>query len=71
MGFKIIKAIKVKEEKDIDKYKEFDNADIILFDTPGMEKSLEFPENLITKLPLVTKYALAGSISEDNVENIS
>ena len=44
MGFKIIKAIKVKEEKDIDKYKEFDNADIILFDTPGMEKSLEFPK---------------------------
>ena len=37
MGFKIIKAIKVKEEKDIDKYKEFNQADIILFDTPGME----------------------------------
>ena len=42
MGFKVIKAIKVKEENDIDKYKEFTNADIILFDTPGMEKSLEF-----------------------------
>ena len=40
MGFKIIKAIKIKEEKDIDKYKDFTNADIILFDTPGMEKSL-------------------------------
>jgi phosphoribosylanthranilate isomerase len=53
MGLKVIKAIKVKEEKDIDKHKEFDNADIILFDTPGMEKSLEFPKNLITKLPLV------------------
>ena len=71
MGFKIIKAIKVKDEKDIDKYKEFDNADIILFDTPGMEESLEFPKNLITKLPIGTKYALAGSISEDNVENIN
>ena len=71
MGFKIIKAIKVKDEKDIDKYKEFDNADIILFDTPGMEESLEFPKNLITKLPVGTKYALAGSISEDNVENIN
>ena len=71
MGFKIIKAIKVKDEKDIEKYKEFDNADIILFDTPGMEKSLEFPKNLITKLPLGKKYALAGSISEGNVENIN
>ncbi len=71
MGFKIIKAIKVKNIKDIDKHKEFVNADIILFDTPGMEKSLEFPKNLITKLPIGSKFALAGSISEDNVENIS
>ena len=71
MGFKIIKAIKVKEEKDIDKHKEFNNADIILFDTPGMEKSLEFPKNLITKLPRGENYALAGSISEDNFQNIS
>ena len=71
MGFKIIKAIKIKDVQDIDKHREFDNADIILFDTPGMEKSLKFPKNLITKLPIGTKYALAGSISKDNVENIS
>ena len=70
MGFKIIKAIKIKEEKDIDKYKEFTNADKILFDTPGMEKSLEFPKNLITKLPQGENYALAGSVSEDNLQNI-
>ena len=71
MGLKVIKAIKVEEEKDIDKHKEFDNADIILFDTPGMEKSLEFPKNLITKLPFGEKYALAGSISKDNLEDIN
>ena len=71
MGFKVIKAIKVKKEKDIDQYKKFNNAEIILFDTPGMEKSSAFPKNLITKLPLGPKYALAGSISENNVENIS
>jgi phosphoribosylanthranilate isomerase len=71
MGLKVIKAIKIKEEKDIDKHKEFDNADIILFDTPGMEKSLEFPKNLITKLPFSEKYALAGSISKDNLEDIN
>ncbi len=71
MGFKIIKVIKVKEEKDIDNHKEFNNADIILFDTPGMEKSLEFPKDLIAQLPKGEKYALAGSISEDNVENIN
>jgi phosphoribosylanthranilate isomerase len=71
MGLKVIKAIKVREEQDINKYIEFDNADIILFDTPGMEKSIEFPNNFITKLPIGAKYALAGSISEDNVENIN
>mgnify|MGYP003326416936 CR=1 FL=1 len=71
MGFKTIKAIKVKDEKDIEKYKEFTNADTILFDTPGMEKSFEFPENLIAKLPQGENYALAGSVSEDNLENIN
>ena len=71
MGLKVIKVIKIKTEQDINKYRDFENADIILFDTPGMEKSLEFPKNLITKLPVGDKYALAGSISKDNIENIS
>ena len=70
-NLKIIKAIKIKAENDIDQYKEFTNADIILFDTPGMEKSMEFPKNLIVKLPKGQKYALAGSISEENIEIIS
>ena len=46
MGLKIIKAIKIRAEKDIDTYKKYENADIILFDTPGMEKSIEFLEIL-------------------------
>ena len=71
MGFKIIKTIKVKEERDIENYKNFIDSNIILFDTPGMEKSFEFPKKLISKLPKGEKYALAGSVSEDNVENIS
>ena len=70
MGFKIIKAIKVIEEKDIENYKKFIDSDVILFDTPGMEKSIKFPKKLINKLPKGPKYALAGSISEDNIENI-
>ena len=71
MGFKIIKTIKVEKEQDIEKYEEFNKADIILFDTPSMEKSSKFPKNLIKKLPKGDKFALAGSISKDNVENIS
>ena len=70
MGLKIIKAIKVKEEVDIENYKQYKHADIILFDTPGMEKSIKFPEKLISKLPKGEKYALAGSISQNNIENI-
>ena len=69
-GLKIIKAIKIREEKDIDSYKEYTNADIILFDTPGMEKSIEFPKNLISKLPKGERYALAGSVSQSNIENL-
>ena len=71
MGLKIIKAVKIKNESDIENYKQYDNADIILFDTPGMEKSIEFPKNLISKIPKGEKYALAGSISQNNVENIA
>tara|TARA_Y100001958_G_C21238591_1_gene565676 strand:+ start:2779 stop:3387 length:609 start_codon:yes stop_codon:yes gene_type:complete len=70
MGIKIIKAIKIYKEKDIDDYKNYDNADIILFDTPGMEKSIKFPNELISKLPHGERYALAGSISQNNIENI-
>ena len=69
-GLKIIKAIKIRDEKDIDDYKKYSNADIILFDTPGMEKSIEFPKDLISKLPKGERYALAGSISENNFKNI-
>ena len=69
-GLKIIKAIKIRDEKDIENYKEYTNADIILFDTPGMEKSIEFPKNLISKLPKGERYALAGSISQSNIENL-
>ena len=71
MGLKVIKAIKVKDESDIVNYKKFVEADIILFDTPGMEKSIEFPKSLISKLPKGEKYALAGSVSSENIENIA
>ena len=71
MGLKVIKAIKVKDESDIINYKKYVEANIILFDTPGMEKSIEFPKSLISKLPKGEKYALAGSVSVENIENIT
>ncbi len=70
MGLKIIKTIKIRDKTDIDEYKKYENADIILFDTPGMEKSIKFPKDLILKLPKGERYALAGSISQNNIENL-
>ena len=70
-GIKIIKTIKINDESDINNYKKYNNADIILFDTPGMEKSIQFPKKLISKIPRGDRFALAGSISQDNIENIA
>ena len=70
MGLKVIKAIKIKDETDIENYKKYNNADVILFDTPGMEQSIKFPENLIAKLPKGERFAVAGSISEHNIDNM-
>ena len=70
-GIKIIKTIKINEESDINNYKKYNNADIILFDTPGMEKSIQFPKKLISKIPRGDRFALAGSISQNNIENIA
>ena len=70
MGVKIIKTVKISKESEIQNYKIYKDADIILFDTPGMERSIEFPKDLIFKLPKGERYALAGSVSIDNIENI-
>ena len=70
MGIKTIKTVKISEYSDIHQYKNFSEADIILFDTPGMEKSIKFPKELISKLPKGENFALAGSISQNNIENI-
>ena len=70
MGLKVIKAIKIKDEIDIKNYRKYNEADLILFDTPGMEQSIKFPENLIAKLPKGERFAVAGSISEHNIDNM-
>ena len=71
MGLKVIKAIKIRKDSDIESFKSYDHAEIILFDTPGMEKSIKFPTSLISRLPKGERFALAGSISKDNIEYIA
>ena len=68
MGFKIIKAIKIKEKKDIEAFKDFEDlADMILFDSNSMEKSKNIPKDLLSKLPKGDKFGLAGAINADNI----
>ena len=69
MGIKVIKAIKVKEQKNIALYKDYENiADLILFDSTSMEKSQSIPKDLLRKLPKGKKFGLAGSINLENVQ---
>ena len=68
---KIIMALKIKEEKDIFKYKTYEKvADIILFDSSGLHQSLSWNYNWIKTVPSSVKKMLAGNISVDVLENL-
>ena len=68
---KIIAAITVKDQEDVDKYKLYsDIADIYLFDSKGYEKSMSFDHKLIKNLNLGKEIMIAGNIKvNDNLEN--
>ena len=69
---KIITAITVKEEQDIDKFKEFlETTDIYLFDSKGYEKSMSFDHTLVESLNLNQEVMIAGNIQiNDKLENL-
>ena len=72
MGIKVIKAIKVKEQKDVALYKNYEDiADLILFDSTSMERSQSIPKNLLSKLPKGEKFGLAGAINLENIKEYS
>tara|TARA_B110000858_G_scaffold180971_1_gene219047 strand:- start:235 stop:858 length:624 start_codon:yes stop_codon:yes gene_type:complete len=68
---KIIVAITVKNQNDVVKFMEYnEDADIILFDSKGYEKSLSFDHQLIRNLKIDKELMLAGNIQiEDNLQN--
>ena len=71
MGIKVIKAIKVKEQRDIALYKNYEDiADLILFDSTSMEKSQSISKDLLSKLPKGEKFGLAGAINLKIFKNI-
>ena len=72
MGLKVIKAIKVKDQKDIAIYKNYEDiADLILFDSTSMEKSESIQKDLLYKLPKGKKFGLAGAINIENIREYS
>ena len=68
---KIITALTIKNETDVQKYHSFsDVTDIFLFDSKGYEKSMGFNHALIEKIKFNKPLMIAGNIQvDDNLEN--
>jgi len=68
---KIIAAIQVKNKKDVLNYKQFqDVADIILWDSSGLEHSLDWNFNWINSVPNNITKMIAGNINISKIEKI-
>ena len=64
---KIIVAIKVKKEEDINLYKQYEGiADKFLFDSPAMEKSSKFNWDHLKNIK-IKSWFLAGGINANNI----
>ena len=68
---KIITALTIKDETDVQKHDLFsDVTDIFLFDSKGYEKSMSFDHTLIEKIKINKPIMIAGNIRvNDNLEN--
>jgi len=68
---KIIQAIKIKKEEDINLYKEYIGiADAFLFDSAAMEKSSVFNWNYLKNIKIY-EWFLAGGININNIKKAS
>ena len=70
-NIKIITALTIKDETDVEKYKSYyEVSDIYLFDSKGYEKSIAFDHSLIEKIKIDKPLMIAGNIQvNDNLEN--
>ena len=67
---KIISAITVEKKEDVRKYKNFVSiSDVILFDSKGYEKSMNFDHSLLEGIPSNFKKMIAGNIKIDDISN--
>jgi len=68
---KIITALTIKDETDVEKYQLFsEETDVYLFDSKGYEKSMSFDHSLIEKVKINKPLMIAGNIQvNDNLDN--
>jgi phosphoribosylanthranilate isomerase len=67
---KIIAALTVSNQDDINKYKAFEDiADILLFDSKGYEKTQSFNHNFLDNINISKPIMVAGDIKTDDLNN--
>jgi len=68
---KIVTALTIRDERDVQKHHLFSEVtDIYLFDSKGYEKSMAFDHELIQKIKINKPIMIAGNIQiNDNLEN--
>ncbi len=69
-NIKIISALTINNQKDVDLYKDYDEiSDFILFDGKGYEKSIGFDHELLNSVPNSVNKMIAGDIKIDDIAN--
>ena len=67
----IIKAIRVTDENSAKTFSQFeDEVDMLIFDSPAMEKTAKFDWKILQKLKITKPYLIAGSVNINNVDEI-
>ena len=68
---KIISVITVSKEKDVLKYKDFEDvSDVILFDSKGYHNSVSFDHNYLDKVNTKLSLMIAGDIKIEDIPNL-
>ena len=68
---KIISVVTVSKEKDVLKYKDFEDvSDVILFDSKGYHNSVSFDHNYLNKVDTKLSLMIAGDIKIEDIPNL-
>ena len=69
-NIKVITALTIKSQKDVDLYKNYNEiSDLILFDGKGYEKSIGFNHELLNSIPDSVNKMIAGNIKIEDIPN--